>query len=40
MNLLLVEDEPNVVSVIKRGLTEEGFKTASNLYNQQTNDDE
>jgi len=25
MNLLLVEDEPNVVSVIYRGLTEEGF---------------
>ncbi|WP_131539047.1 response regulator transcription factor [Pedobacter nototheniae] len=25
MNLLLVEDEPNVVSVIKRGLTDEGF---------------
>ncbi|WP_443943988.1 response regulator transcription factor [Pedobacter sp. AW1-32] len=25
MNLLLVEDEPNVVSVISRGLTEEGF---------------
>lgn len=26
MNLLLVEDEPNVVSVISRGLTAEGFK--------------
>lgn len=25
MNLLLVEDEPNVVSVVSRGLTEEGF---------------
>jgi len=25
MNLLLVEDEPSVVSVISRGLTEEGF---------------
>lgn len=25
MNLLLVEDEPNLVSVISRGLTEEGF---------------
>ncbi|MCX2429169.1 MULTISPECIES: response regulator transcription factor [unclassified Pedobacter] len=25
MNLLLVEDEPNVVSVISRGLTDEGF---------------
>ncbi|WP_316806312.1 response regulator transcription factor [Pedobacter agri] len=25
MNLLLIEDEPNVVSVISRGLTEEGF---------------
>lgn len=25
MNLLLVEDEPNVVSVITRGLSEEGF---------------
>ncbi|PWS28321.1 DNA-binding response regulator [Pedobacter yonginense] len=25
MNLLIVEDEPNVVSVISRGLTEEGF---------------
>lgn len=28
MNLLLVEDEPNVVSVISRGLTEEGFKVS------------
>lgn len=26
MNLLLVEDEPNVVSVVSRGLAEEGFK--------------
>ena len=25
MNLLVVEDEPNVVSVISRGLTDEGF---------------
>ncbi|MCX2575533.1 response regulator transcription factor [Pedobacter sandarakinus] len=25
MNLLLVEDEPNVVSIISRGLTDEGF---------------
>ncbi|WP_316772250.1 response regulator transcription factor [Pedobacter frigiditerrae] len=28
MNLLLVEDEPNVVSVITRGLTEEGFNVS------------
>jgi two-component system copper resistance phosphate regulon response regulator CusR len=28
MNLLLVEDEPNVVSVVSRGLTEEGFKVS------------
>lgn len=28
MNLLLVEDEPNVVSVVTRGLTEEGFKVS------------
>ncbi len=28
MNLLLVEDEPNLVSVISRGLTEEGFKVS------------
>lgn len=28
MNLLLVEDEPNVVSIISRGLTEEGFKVS------------
>lgn len=28
MNLLLVEDEPNVVSVIVRGLTEEGFNVS------------
>ncbi|TCC87000.1 response regulator transcription factor [Pedobacter frigiditerrae] len=28
MNLLLVEDEPNVVSVISRGLTEEGFSVS------------
>jgi two-component system, OmpR family, copper resistance phosphate regulon response regulator CusR len=32
MSILLVEDEPNVVSVIKRGLTEHGYEvsTASN----------
>ena len=28
MNLLLVEDEPNVVSVISRGLREEGFNVS------------
>jgi two-component system copper resistance phosphate regulon response regulator CusR len=28
MNLLLVEDEPNVVSVVTRGLTEEGFNVS------------
>lgn len=28
MNLLIVEDEPNVVSVISRGLTEEGFEVS------------
>ncbi|TCD11150.1 response regulator transcription factor [Pedobacter frigidisoli] len=28
MNLLLVEDEPNVVSVISRGLTDEGFSVS------------
>lgn len=28
MNLLLVEDEPNVVSVITRGLNEEGFNVS------------
>lgn len=28
MNLLLVEDEPNVVSVISRGLTAEGFSVS------------
>ncbi|RZJ80215.1 MAG: response regulator transcription factor [Flavobacterium sp.] len=28
MNLLLVEDEPNVVSVISRGLNEEGFNVS------------
>src|SRR6218665_3910029 len=28
MNLLLVEDEPNVVSVITRGLSEEGFNVS------------
>ncbi|RZL44183.1 MAG: response regulator transcription factor [Pedobacter sp.] len=28
MNLLLVEDEPNVVSVISRGLSEEGFNVS------------
>lgn len=28
MNLLLVEDEPNVVSVISRGLGDEGFKVS------------
>lgn len=28
MNLLLVEDEPNVVSVVVRGLTAEGFKVS------------
>lgn len=28
MNLLLVEDEPNVVSVVSRGLAEEGFQVS------------
>jgi two-component system copper resistance phosphate regulon response regulator CusR len=28
MNLLLVEDEPNVVSVVTRGLSEEGFNVS------------
>ncbi len=28
MNLLLVEDEPNVVAVISRGLVDEGFKVS------------
>src|SRR5436190_20941077 len=28
MGILLVEDEPNVVSVIKRGLTEYGFEVS------------
>ncbi|RNL54104.1 response regulator transcription factor [Pedobacter jejuensis] len=28
MNLLLVEDEPNVVSVVSRGLTDEGFNVS------------
>ncbi|RZK42045.1 MAG: response regulator transcription factor [Pedobacter sp.] len=28
MNLLLVEDEPNIVNVVSRGLTEEGFNVS------------
>lgn len=28
MNILIVEDEPHVISILKRGLTEEGFETS------------